>query len=196
MDTHALDAHVLARRSLRRRGLMAVLLGSSLAMLGAGAMSLAVFTDTDAADGAWSTGTIILGVSPATTFGPSGMMPGDTGSQTITVANTGTGALRYALESVATDLDAKGLAAQLNFDVDAGACGATTGNLFTGTLATFAGLGDKTQGDQAGDRPVAAGDTDQLCFSWELPLDTTGNGFQDAGTEAVFTFYAEQTANN
>ena len=64
MDTHALDAQVLARRTLRRRGLMAVLLGSSLAMLGAGAMSLAVFTDTDAADGAWSTGTIILGVSP------------------------------------------------------------------------------------------------------------------------------------
>ena len=196
MDTHALDAHVVARRTLRRRGLMAVLLGSSLAMLGAGAMSLAVFTDTDAADGAWSTGTIILGVTPATTFGPSGMMPGDTGSQTITVANTGTGVLRYAVEAVATDLDAKGLAAQLDFDVDAGACGATTANLFSGTLATFAGLGDKTQGDQTGDRAVAAGDTDQLCFSWELPLDTTDNSFQDAGTEAVFTFHAEQTANN
>jgi hypothetical protein len=196
MDTHAQDDQVLARRTLRRRGLMAILLGSSLAMLGAGAMSLAVFTDTGTANGAWSTGTIILGVSPATTFGPTGMMPGDTGSQTITVANTGTGALRYAVESVATDLDSKGLAAQLDFDVDAGPCGGTTGNLFSGTLATFAGLGDKAQGDDLGDRSVSAGDTDQLCFSWELPLDTTDNSFQDAGTEAVFTFHAEQTANN
>ena len=196
MDTHALDAHVVARRTLRRRGLMAVLLGSSLAMLGAGAMSLAVFTDTDAADGAWSTGTIILGVSPATTFGPTGMMPGDYGQPDHRRREH-----RYRRPALRGRVRRhrprrKGLAAQLDFDVDAGACGATTANLFSGTLATFAGLGDKTQGDQTGDRPVAAGDTDQLCFSWELPLDTTDNSFQDAGTEAVFTFHAEQTANN
>ena len=195
MDTNPLDDTVLARRSKRRRALLAILLGASLAMLGAGAMSLAVFTDTGATSGAWSTGTIVLGVSPSTTFGPVHMMPGDTGSQTVTVANTGTGALRYAMDGVATDLDAKGLAAQLDLMISAGTCAAPGAQLYAGSLAGAA-LGSNAQGNQAGDRIVAAGATDDLCFAWELPFATTGNGFQDAATGAVFTFDAEQTAHN
>jgi hypothetical protein len=193
MDTFALDDQAQSRRGKRRRALLAILLASSLATLGAGAMSLAVFTDADATDGAWSTGTISLVAGPATTFGASGMMPGDTGVQTVTVLNDGTGELRYAMTSTETDPD--GLLAQMTVEIFAGACPAAGVPLYSGTFAG-ASLGDATQGSHAGDRVVAAGATDSLCFAWELPFLTTGNAFQDASGSAVFDFLGEQTDNN
>jgi hypothetical protein len=195
MDTHVPHDTALARRTLRRRGLMAVLLGSSLAMLGAGAMSLAVFTDSDASGGAWTTGTIVLGVSPTTVFSPGTVMPGDSGQATVTVANTGTGALRYAMSSSATNTDSKNLRSQLNLTISAGACGSTTGTVYSGSLQGAA-FGSSAQGSQTGDRPVAAAANDLLCFAWDLPLLTTDDTFQDATTTATFTFSAEQTKNN
>jgi hypothetical protein len=192
MDTYVLDAHVMNRRTKRRRALAAILLASSLATLGAGAMSLAVFTDTDATDGAWSTGTIDLNVGPTTTFGTSAMMPGDTGEQTITVNNDGTGDLRYALTSAETD--ASGLLGQMTLTINAGACPAAGAELYAGSFAG-AVLGNTQPGDQGADRVVDAGESDELCFSWELPVGT-GNSFQDKSATAVFTFAAEQTTNN
>ena len=127
MDNYALDGKIVARAAKGRRAMLAIVLGSSLAMLGAGAMSLAVFTDSDTNGATWTTGTIILGVSPTTVFTPGVVMPGDSGQQTVTVANTGTGALRYAMSSVATNADTKDLRSQLTLTIDAGACGATTG---------------------------------------------------------------------
>ena len=105
------------RRTKRRRALFAILLGASFATLGAGAMSLAIFTDSDASNGSWTSGTIILNVAPATSFNVNNMMPGDSGNQTLTVSNTGTGALRYAMTSTADNTDGKGLRAQLNLTV-------------------------------------------------------------------------------
>ena len=195
MSTFALDATNVARAAKGRRAMLAIVLGSSLAMLGAGAMSLAVFTDSAGTDSAWTTGTIILGVSPTTVFSPGVVMPGDFGEATVTVANTGTGALRYAMSSSADNTDGKGLRSQLALTIEAGACGSTTGTLYSGTLQG-ALFGSNAQGPQAGDRPVAAGASDLLCFAWDLPLVTTGNAFQDATTTATFTFDAEQTKNN
>lgn len=195
MDNYALDGKIVARAAKGRRAMLAIVLGSSLAMLGAGAMSLAVFTDSDTNGATWTTGTIILGVSPTTVFTPGVVMPGDSGQQTVTVANTGTGALRYAMSSVATDTDSKGLRSQLTLTIDAGACGSTTASLYSGTLQGAA-FGSSAQGGQAGDRSIAAGANEQLCFAWDLPLVTTGNAFQDATTTATFTFDAEQTKNN
>ena len=80
MDTYLLDERVQARRGKRRRALLAILLSSSLATLGAGALSLAVFTDSAATDGTWTTGEIVLGVQPAAGFTASNVMPGDEGS--------------------------------------------------------------------------------------------------------------------
>ncbi len=192
MDTDAFDDKVMNRRMKRRRALLAIVLASSLATLGAGAMSLAVFTDTGATDGAWSTGTIVLGVSPSTTFGALHMLPGDTGEQTITVTNSGTGELRYAMTSTETDPD--GLLAQMDLTIYAGTCAAPGAALYTGSFAA-AFLGNVAQGGNPGDRVVAAGASDHLCFSWELPVDT-GNGFQDVAASAVYDFFAEQTAHN
>jgi len=193
MDNYALDGKIVARAAKGRRAMLAIVLGSSLAMLGAGAMSLAVFTDSDTNGATWTTGTIILGVTPTTVFTPGVVMPGDSGQQTVTVANTGTGALRYAMSSLATNTDTKGLRSQLTLTIDAGPCGSSAGLLYSGTLQGAA-FGSSAQGAQAGDRPVAAGANEQLCFAWNLPL-TTGDAFQGASTTATFTFDAEQTKN-
>ena len=193
MDTTTLD-QAAQRRKRRRRALLAVLLGASLATLGSGALSLAIFTDSRASTGSWTSGTIILGIAPATAFNASNILPGDNGSQTITVSNTGTGALRYAMSTGATNADGKGLSAQMNLTVQAGTCAAPGATLYSGALGSAA-LGSNAQGAQAGDRTVASGASDSLCFSWSFPLGS-GNGFQNAATTATFTFDAEQTANN
>jgi hypothetical protein len=192
MNDFAHDDQATYRRGKRRRALLAILLASSLATLGAGAMSLAVFTDADATDGAWSTGTISLVAGPATTFGASAMLPGDAGQQTITVLNDGTGELRYAMTS--TETDPNGLLGQMTVDISAGACTAPGAPLYSGPFAD-AVLGNPAQGDQGSDRVVGAGVTDSLCFAWELPLGT-GNGFQNVSATAIFNFVGEQTANN
>ncbi len=193
MDQTATDTSA-RRRSKRRRALFAILLGASFATLGAGAMSLAIFTDSDASNGTWTSGTIILNVTPATSFNVNNMMPGDSGSQTLSVSNTGTGALRYAMTSTADNADSKALRAQLDLTIQAGTCAAPGATLYTGKL-NGAALGNVAQGAQGGDRNVASGGTDSLCFSWSFPLNSD-NSYQNATTTATFTFAAEQTANN
>ena len=89
------------RTKRRRRGLIALLLSLSLLTLGTGVFSLAVFTSTDSSTGSFSTGTIVLGVSPDPVFSATGILPGDAGSATLTVTNSGSGALRYAMTSTA-----------------------------------------------------------------------------------------------
>jgi Camelysin metallo-endopeptidase len=195
MDKLSYDHAPIRRR--RRRMLVAMLLASSLATVGAGAMSLAVFTDSKASTGTWTTGTIILGVSPATSFTATNIMPGDTGAAVIGVTNNGTSQLRYAMPTASTNADSKGLAAQMALVITTGpmvsnACTGTS--LYTGALSAAA-LGNPAQGADLGDRNVNAGATDNLCFQWTFPK-ASGNGFQAATTTATFTFAAEQTANN
>jgi predicted ribosomally synthesized peptide with SipW-like signal peptide len=182
------------RRRKRRRALLAILLSTSLLTLGAGAVSLAVFTDTETEDGTWTAGNIILGVTPAAVWTADDIMPGDSGDQDVTVENNGTGDLRYAMTASATNADGKNLAGQLDLTITAGTCAAPGATLFSGKL-DVAAFGSAAQGPDAGDRDVLADGTDDLCFSWSFPL-ASGNGYQDATTTATFTFDAEQTANN
>ena len=193
MNQHDLDRTVQGRRK-RRRALVAILLGASLASLGAGAMSLAVFSDSQASSGAWTTGTIVLGVTPSTAFSATSILPGDTGSQTIAVSNSGTGALRYAISTSATNTDGKGLAAQMTLTVSPGTCASPGSSVYSGALGSAA-VGSATQGSQAGDRTLASGANENLCFAWSFPL-SSGSAFQNAATTATFTFAAEQVANN
>jgi hypothetical protein len=194
MDQTSFDAS--ASRRKRRRALIAILLSASLATLGTGAMTLAQFTDSETTTGSWSTGTIILGVSPATTFNATQILPGDSGSQTVTVSNNGTGELRYAL-SAEVGADPDGLADELDLTVKSGACPGSGTPLYDGAMSGVGGaiFGDPAQGDDPGDRVVASGADDELCLAWSLPLDT-GNAFQDTSTSVTFAFDAEQTANN
>lgn len=193
----AFSAAVPVRRRHRRRLLVAMLLVSSLATVGAGAMSLAVFTDTKASAGSWTAGTIVLGVAPTTAFTATGMMPGDTGAQVIAVTDNGTSQLRYAMTTATTNADGKGLAAQMTLAITTGpiVSGACTGTSLYGGALSAAALGNPAQGADTGDRTVNAGATDNLCFQWTFPK-ASGNAFQSATTTATFTFAAEQTANN
>lgn len=170
-----------------------LLLSLSLGTVGAGALSLAVFTDSDSSGGTFTAGTVDLATSPSTLFTVANVMPGDSGSAALTVANNGSGALRYAMSSSSTNADGKALRDQLTLTVKTGAC-AGSSTLYTGAL-NGAGFGDPAQGAQAGDRALAAAASEQLCFAWAFPL-ASGNGYQAAATTATFTFNAEQTANN
>jgi hypothetical protein len=191
-------AIVERRRRRRRRGLIVLLLTFSLASLGAGLFSLALYTDTDATTGSFTTGTIDIAVNNSTLFNVTGIMPGDSGSATLRVTNSGSATLRYAMDSASTNTDTLGLRSLLNMTITLGACPGAGAPFFSGPLwtngTTHAKFGDTTAGNQAGDRTLAPAGFDDLCFAWSLPGSTTTG--QGATTTATFTFYAEQTANN
>ena len=190
--------------TLRRRlsaSALALALFGSLMSVGV----LAVFTDTAAVGAnAFATGSIDITTSPTTALVTySNMMPGDTVTAPLTVTNVGA-ASRYAVSSTATNADAKGLKDQLVLTIKSGVTtctnagfAATGTSAYTGDLDAAAGLviGNATQGADAGDRALAAGASETLCFQVSLPL-ATGNTFMTAASTATFTFSAEQTANN
>lgn len=193
--------------SIRQPRLLAMVAGALVIVsVSAGAMSLALFTDSQAVGAnTFSTGTVDISTTPTTalvTF--SNMAPGDAVTAPITVSNDGTLALRYAVSSVATNADTKGLKDQLALTIKSGvttctnAAYAATGTvLYTGDVDSTVGklVGDATAGADSGDRAIAASANEVLCFNVSLP-PATGNAFQAATTTATFTFDAEQTKNN
>ncbi len=184
----------------RRAGLLGVLAAGLVAgSMGAGALSLALFTSTAAvSNNAFTAGTVIIGAAPATAALTAGnMMPGDTVNGQITVSNTGSAQLRYAMSSTSTNTDLKALRDQLTLTIKTlgTSCAAFDGTqLYAGAL-NGAAFGSNAAGAQAGDRTLNAPGSEVLCFRATLPL-ATGNTFQGATTTATFTFDAEQTANN
>jgi hypothetical protein len=187
-----------ARRVRGRHGVLAVVwLAVLIVSIGVGRLSLATFTDQAPVDGAFSTGTITLGLQPATTLVTfAGMVPGDQAAAPLIIANTGTGALRYAMTSIASDIDGKHARDVLQLTVErrTGCAGAILETLYDGPIATAA-FGDPQVGDDLGDRALDGGTSETLCFRVTLPLDTDVL-YQSASTTATFTFSAEQTANN
>ncbi len=166
----------------RRRVVWAVLtLALSLAALGVSATG-AIFTETDDhAANTFATGSVDFtqddGTAPETvTFAASNMAPGDTATDTVNVANTGSLALRYAMTSTTLADD---LAAQLTMwvwdeadendlliagiGVENTTCDATPGAnvssyVYTrGVLGSTGGtnvIGDIAQGADTGDREL------------------------------------------
>jgi hypothetical protein len=173
-----------------------------------GTSALAMFTDTDSvSNNAFTRGTGDISTTPNTvlvTF--SNMPPGDSVVDDITVANNGSLEARYSVTSTTTE---NTLAAQLDLTIwdeaeegDAettcntappvtvlygpAKLGSTTGNNL---------IGNPAWGFQAGDRTLAAGASDVLCFLVSLPL-SAGDSFQGLTTTPTFEFAAEQTTNN
>jgi spore coat-associated protein N len=195
METETLQhTHPRRRRRLGALLLLSLVSGS----VGAGALSLAIFTDTDASsNNAFTAGSIDIGPNPAmpAVFTVGTMMPGDTVNGSLTVQNLGTAEFRYAMTSGWVDGPAPSLSAQLNLDVWAGNCAVVPGTfLYSGSAAT-ARFGDPAQHAQAGDRVLGALTNETLCFRATLPL-ATGNTYMGRTTTGTFTFDAEQTANN
>jgi Camelysin metallo-endopeptidase len=165
--------------------------------IGVGSLSLATFTDQAPVDGAFSSGTITIGLQPATTFVTfAGMVPGDQAQAPLVVDNTGTGALRYAMTSMATDLDGKQVRDVLQLTVErrTGCVGPILETMYDGPIATAA-FGDPQVGADPGDRALNGGTSETLCFRVTLPVDTDVL-YQNAATTVTFTFSAEQTVNN
>lgn len=169
----------------------------------------ALFTETDTVgSNSFATGSVDLSTNPTTqiVYAASDMAPGDSETGQVTVSNAGSLEYRYSITS-STDEDT--LAAQLDMTIWAEADETASGDTCDTTppattlyapndLGTTTGVdvvGDSTQGNQAGDRTVAAGASEVLCFRVELP-SSTGNTFEGLTTAASFAFNAEQTANN
>jgi hypothetical protein len=174
----------------------------AIASIGTTVYTAAMFTGIAVNGGnAFTTGTIDIATSPASAFlTAANMMPGDTANGTLTVQNNGTGTLRYAMTTAATNADTKNLRDQLTLvvktkDTNTAACGNFNGTqLYSGALSG-ALIGDPAPLDQGSDRVLAGAANEILCFRATLP-GPTNNTFQGAATTATFTFSAEQTANN
>lgn len=194
------------RTRTRRRVLLILGAALTVATIGVGAASLALFTSTaNVPANTFTAGTVVISTNPVTALVTiAAMAPGDAVTAPITVSNTGTLDLRYAISSVATNADAKGLKDQLVLTIKSGvatctnAAYAATGTIeYTGDLDSTTGklVGDAASGSDPGDRLLAASTSEVLCFHVSLP-PATGDTFQAATTTATFTFDAEQTKNN
>ena len=169
---------------------------------------LSIFTGTaNNPDNAFTAGAVEISTSPASAFITySSMAPGDKVTQPLTVSNDGDLEFRYAVTSLATNADSKGLRAQLDLTIKSGVTTCTNAEFDTdgdllydaddlGSDPAINVIGDPTQGDDSGDRTLAASGSEVLCFQVELPQGT-GDAFQDATTTATFAFEAEQTTDN
>ena len=173
----------------------------------AGLAGSAVFTDTaSVGSNTFNTDSITISTTPTTAFITfTNMAPGDSvqPSAGIVVSNDSTNLeLRYAITSTTTE-DVLAAALDLTIreiDTEATiACDDFTGAIRYGPadLGLAAGInviGDPTQGADTGDRVLAAGTTETLCFLVELPLSATGP--EGVTTTATLAFQAEQTVNN
>ena len=108
-----MDQATTHNRTRRRRRFLALLIGSlAVVSLGAGQLSLALFTDQETVAGTFSSGSVILDdvKIDALTLTTAGMVPGDTVTDDVVVENDGSVQLRYALSTTSTNPDTKALA--------------------------------------------------------------------------------------
>src|SRR6188508_2682922 len=105
------SGEVTSPRSRRRRRLVLLLATLAAISLGAGQLSLALFTDQETVAGTFSTGSIVLDdvKIDALTLTTATMMPGDTVTDDVVVENDGTAQLRYSMSTTSTNADLKSL---------------------------------------------------------------------------------------
>jgi predicted ribosomally synthesized peptide with SipW-like signal peptide len=195
------------RRRRRRRRLIIILPVLAILGVGAGQLSLALFTDSETVDATFGTGSIDLDAAKidALVLTSSAMMPGDSITDDVVVENDGTAQLRYAMTTTSTNADGLNLRDVLTLTVKTvdATDPATPCDVFDGTSvlpatvlgAAGASFGDPTAGPDSGDRTLNAASNETLCFRVSLPSGT-GPAYQGAATTTTFTFDAEQTANN
>lgn len=192
-----------------RRRLARTLITLTLGIAGVGLVaSSALFTDSvTIGSNSFTNGTVNISTDPTTTaFTASNLAPGDSVYGTVKVTNGGTLPMRYAITSSATNADTKALASQLQMTVKSGVGTCDAASFSAGSTLYNAGalgglasamniVGDPATGAQTGDRALAAGTNETLCFRVTLPTSTP-NTYQAATTTATLTFAAEQTTNN
>ena len=191
----------------RLRPRIAVILGLLLALVGAAAASAHSETLPSAGHVSPSgdAGGVRVGDRQTLIIPIGGLTPGDTVRGSHTVVNGDGQSLRYALSSASADDDRKAVRDVLRVtiwtaDLESGSaatCERIDGStLYHGPLgADSAGFGDGQMGNQSGDRLLAPGRHETLCFEIAMPLDL-GNEYQGATTSTTWTIVAEQTAGN
>ena len=193
-------------------GILAVSSFAITTLAGGTMLSMALFTDTETDDSTFTTGTIVLDATKiaALNLTTSALMPGDSVRSSVAVENDGTAQLRYAVSQTSTNADAKALRDALllvvrtedtgtgAFGTDGDYCDDANGTSVRASAAIGASgniVGDPAQGANTGDRTLAAGASEVLCFYVSLAISAP-NSSQGATTTSTFTFAAEQTANN
>ena len=93
--------------------------------------ALSIFTSTASVpSNAFTTGTVDISTSPTTALVTySNMAPGDKVTQPLAVSNAGSLELRYAVTSLATNTDGKGLRSQLDLTIKSGVTTCTNAGL-------------------------------------------------------------------
>ncbi len=195
----------------RTKWMLLAVMAIGVAAASLGTASQAIWTDTDPVGGnVFNTGSVSLTTAPTSAIwtAVTAGTPGDLATGSLTVTNAGTMSLRYAVTgSVTSATLAAGMNLRIGLRGGAGCdfpyhttAGATTAltddtQLFAGALNTAVLIGSNVQGNQAGDRTLAASANEVLCFGVVLPL-TAANTLQSLSNTTTFTFDSEQTANN
>lgn len=194
-------------RSTQRTGVRLVLLSAAGALVAGGLLhegallSTARMTDrgtTTAA--AVGTGSVSLALSNGATStswtGSVSLKPGDSAYKRLTVTNSGTSRLRYAVTATSTSTLAAKLVMNIVVISSGSSCTSSTyaaGTAVSGTDLPFGAtparnvVGDPATGAQTGDRVLAASGADNLCLRVDLPTGT-GLGYAGRGTSATTTF--------
>lgn len=181
--------------SLYRYSLLGLLCLGLLGALVTG-RSVAFLTDTGAASAnQFAAGTVVLDVTESVVgaLTVSSLVPGDAIWADVTLQNGGTLGLLYAMTTTTSGDPSLASALQLVIRTKSGTpCSAADGTVLygPGELA-LAAFGDPAHGPHAGDRALAPGTSDALCFELALPAGVSPT-LQARSVTATFTFDAEQ----
>lgn len=195
-----------AETNRRRGGAVKLVLSAAVILVGMATVavtSLALFTDTASVDAnTFTTGTVDIATNPTTAAVTNlAMAPGDQVTAPMTVNNSGSLEFRYAVTSLTTE---DVLASELVMTVKSGVATCDDTNwslsgttLYAGRLGSSGSdviFGSVAAGADAGDRVLAAGGSEILCFNVTLPISASAG--QGVTSTATLDFVAEQTANN
>ncbi len=195
-------------RTRRRRLLVPLSVSTALLSLASlGSVHALINASAAAPAQGISTGSVAVGTTGpgggSSTISFSSGHPGASVVQSLSVDNTGTLGVRYAVSSQVVS-GSSDLAGGLTLTVRSGVADCTAAGftasgvqLFDGVLATTtktAKIGDPATGAHAGDRDISASASDVLCLRVAMPT-TASNSLQGLSTAVSLSFDAEQRRN-
>jgi hypothetical protein len=151
----------------------------------------------------FAAGTVDIASSPASALlSFSDLVPGETVTAPLTVNNSGSLQLRYAVTSSVSNPDGKAIGSQLTLTIKSGVTTCTNGGFgSSGTVlygsAALGAIGSTINligtpgGFPNGGRTLNASTGETLCFQVGLPASTP-TSYQGAATTATFAFSAQQ----
>lgn len=185
----------------------AAITAAAASALPGAAASQAMFTEEQqVTDNTFAAAQVQISTPAQAVLNVSDLVPGERVVAALEVTNSGSQTLRYAMSAHSDSADADTLAGQLRLEVKAEVAQCTaSGYRKSGTklygpgpVGTTSGqviFGDPAQGQDPGDRVLAAGATETLCLSVWLPPDTDSS-MRDRSTTVTFELRAEQTKHN